>query len=421
MLVLDPVMGMSGDMFAAALIGLGAPEKGVVGALRAAGDDLGLLDAHTHLDFLPDGTLGYRLHVVVLEERPPLLLTEARRYLARSLARVGVAGEYAAFAHRALEILSAAERYVHATLPPPPPAREVSLPVVGTAHTPYQHRAPYQPSPEEAERDAFYIEVEPQYAPGLAALETFSHIFVISYLDRSQGFAVQLHPPWKDGDEQYGVFATRSPNRPSPLGLTRVRLLRVEGNRVYTGPLDLFDGTPVLDLKPFIRSLDGAEGESGNDGWLAGSEHLELHRRGIPHTHPGRAGRLHEAQDIVADLTAAAWGLQSLGAPLGEVVCLAPVAVGGGTVFTSHGRLPVPAPATQFILDEHHIPYAPGPEEVELLTPTGAAILAALSPTFAPREETSPPETDRVGVGLGQRVFDERPNALWLYLTDEEE
>jgi len=51
-------------------------------------------------------------------------------------------------------------------------------------------------------------------------------------------------PPWKDNDKRYGTFATRSPNRPSPIGLTRVKLHRLEGERIYTGPLDLFDGTP---------------------------------------------------------------------------------------------------------------------------------------------------------------------------------
>ncbi|HHE72742.1 MAG TPA: tRNA (N6-threonylcarbamoyladenosine(37)-N6)-methyltransferase TrmO [Chloroflexi bacterium] len=411
---IDPTMGMAGDMFAAALIGLGVPERTMVRAMKAAGEELGLVDIHAHLDFLPDGTPGYRLHVTVAEEREPLALEDAPVYLDHALTRAGVKGAYADFARRALAILCEAERRVHAVEPTAVPmARTVSLPVIGTAHTPYQREAPYQPVPGDAIDGAFYIELDPQYAAGLSGLETFTHVFVVSYLDRSLGYALKVRPPWRRSTERYGVFATRSPNRPSPIGLTRARVRRVEGNRVYTGPLDLFDGTPILDLKPFVRSLDSVGTENiGNDGWLEGSEHLELHRRGVPHVHPGQS-YLHEAQDIVIDVTGAAWGLQWLHVDLSAVTCLAPVYVGGGTVMTSHGQLSIPAPATRFILERYHIPYTSGPVEAELLTPTGAAILAALNPIFVPRDEGVAGNT-RVGAGLGHHTFD-RPNALWLY------
>jgi len=159
--------------------------------------------------------------------------------------------------------------------------------------------------------------------------------------------------------------------------------------------------------------VENVSDERGNDGWLEGSEHLELHRRGIPHTHPGGGGHLHEAQDILLDVVGAAWGLQWLKVDLDTVTCLAPVRVGGGvTDTTSHGRLPIPAPATKAILTKHQIPYESGPVDAELLTPTGAAILAALAPTFVTREN-GPQGELRVGVGLGHRTFD-RPNALRL-------
>jgi len=82
---------------------------------------------------------------------------------------------------------------------------------------------------------------------------------------------------------------------------------------------------------------------------------------------------------------------------------------------TSHGRLPVPAPATRAILEEHHISYQSGPVEAELLTPTGAAILAALSPTFVDREQAEISYV-HVGVGLGHHVFDNHINVLQLAL-----
>jgi uncharacterized protein (DUF111 family) len=92
-----------------------------------------------------------------------------------------------------------------------------------------------------------------------------------------------------------------------------------------------------------------------------------------------------------------------------------PVRVGGGrTGPTSHGRLPVPAPATAAILEQHAIPYQPGPIEAELLTPTGAAILAALSPAFIEREQATV-SFSRAGVGLGHRVFSGQLNVLRLY------
>lgn len=387
-------------MFAAALIGLGAPEEGMIGALEAGGAELGLLNGHTHVEFLPDDTLAYRLHILALRERDAPDAEGARLYLDNALQRAGVAGDYAAFSRRAFTILLAAGLRARGDAVASP-QRTASLPVVGIAHTPYQHEAPYQPAAGAADGDDFYVEMEPGYAAGLSGLETFSHIFVISYLDRTRALEMQVQPPWRDKPERYGVFATRSPNRPSLIGLTRTRLRRVAGNRVYTGPLDLFDGTPVLDIKPFIRSLDGAaEDDPGNDGWLEGSEHLELHRRGIPHTHPGSP---QDMQNVIAVLTAVAWGLQSLAVAMDAVTCLTPVYVGGE-----------PAPATRSILKKHRIPTAPGPGEAELLTLTGAALLAALAPTFVPRAEAALDDL-RLGVGLGQHTLDGQTAALQLH------
>jgi tRNA (adenine37-N6)-methyltransferase len=416
-------MGMAGDMFSAALIGLGAPADEPITAMQTAGEALGGVGVEARSVVLPDGRTARRIHVDV-DTRPPLPIADAPRHLTEALEATGVRGVYADFAQRALAILSQAERVAHGIEPESTPSiSQVSLSIIGHAHTPYHDQAPYQPvqGQDTVASDAFYIELAPAYATGLTQLDTFTHIFVVSYLDRVPGYGMLVRPPWREGDEQYGLFATRSPNRPSPIGLTRTQMRRVKGNRVYTGTLDLYDGTPILDIKPFIRSIDGIESsrrdalDSGNDGWLEGSDHLEIHRRGIPHDHPG-GGQLHEAQDILLDLTGAAWGLQALKVDPGSVMCLSPVRVGGGTTGdTSHGRLPVPAPATRAILDEYHIPYQSGPVEAELLTPTGAAILAALSPAFVDRQRTDMSHT-RAGVGLGHRVFDNYANVLQLAL-----
>jgi tRNA-Thr(GGU) m(6)t(6)A37 methyltransferase TsaA len=240
------------------------------------------------------------------------------------------------------------------------------------------------------------------------------HIFVLSYLNQASEPALTLHPPWKDGSERYGAFATRTPNRPSPIDLTRVQLRHIEGNRIYTGPLDLFDGTPILDIKPFIRSLDGmnVEDDAGNDGWLEGSDHLELHRLGIPHAHPGHSENLEQPQIMIALLTGVAWGLQSLNVDLASVVCTSPLNTGSKTALEL---------TTQSILKRYKIPCLSGKVPVELVTPEGAAILAALSSQFV-QSEDAPQTGIRAGLGLGAQILDTVPNfgALRLFtLTGE--
>lgn len=415
-------MGMAGDMFSAALIDLGAEEEGVLGAMRVAGEMLGSVTATLQHQMLPNGSSAARIEIDGPTSET-LSVADAPGVLERALRAAAIGGVYAGFAHRALAVLCQAERAAHSILAASSGAATgASLAFIGHAHTPYVDRAPYQPTSENtAAAEAFFIDVDPCLAEALSGLDSFSHLYVVSYLERSPGYSLAVRPPWKSGASLYGLFATRSPNRPNPIGLTRVRLRRIEGARIYTGPLDLFDGTPVLDLKPYIQTLDGAPGEPvsdgdpGNDGWLAGSDHLELHRRGIPHQHPG-GGQLHEARNIVVGVVGAAWALQFLRVDLGNVCCLEPVRVGGGTIESaSHGRLSVPAPATQTILDGYGIPYEGGPVDVELLTPTGAAILAALSPSFV-ADRGALPHDARVGAGMGRRAFRSGPpNILRLH------
>ncbi|MEA3351578.1 MAG: tRNA (N6-threonylcarbamoyladenosine(37)-N6)-methyltransferase TrmO [Chloroflexota bacterium] len=407
---IDASAGISADRFVAALIGLGLPEREMVGVIKSVAEDLGMLDAHTHLEFLPDERLAHRLHLIPLEEQKPLPWEEVPATLEHALTQADVSGTYADFAQQVLLILRTAEASGNTPLPLAP-AKNVSLPIIGTAHTPYKHKAPYQPQPENVGDGAFYIQVEPQYAAATYSLETFSHIFVLSYLDKSLEAELSVRPPWKDDDKRYGTFATRSPNRPSPIGLTRVRLRRVEGARIYTGPLDLFNGTPILDIKPFIRSLDGMadDDDAGNDGWLEGSDHLELHRLGIPHTHPGGSGTLAQPQTLIAILTGLGWGLQSLGVDLSSVVCTSPMNTGTEYALEL---------ATRSILEQYKIPCQSETDSGVLVTPYGAAILAALSPQFAAADDV-PSTSKRTGLGLGGQILAAAPafGALRLILS----
>ena len=163
---------------------------------------------------------------------------------------------------------------------------QITYTPIGVIHTPWspEKGAPYQPVEVEADSREFCVEVFPQYAPALERLEAFKFIYVLYHLDRSgESFRLTVSPPWTDGLE-VGLFASRSPQRPNPIGLSIVRLVEVAGNLLYTSGFDAFDGTPLLDLKPYIQELD-AKGES-NYGWLEDlpdKEHLLLHIKGISH------------------------------------------------------------------------------------------------------------------------------------------
>jgi tRNA-Thr(GGU) m(6)t(6)A37 methyltransferase TsaA len=111
------------------------------------------------------------------------------------------------------------------------------------------------------------IEVLPELEPGLLDIEGFSHLFVIWVFDRAGAAELQGAPP--TDDRPHGVFATRSPRRPNPIGLTVVELLGREGPALRVSGLDMLDGTPVLDLKPYLSSVPA---EQLRRGWLAEAE-----------------------------------------------------------------------------------------------------------------------------------------------------
>ncbi|HEY1768394.1 MAG TPA: tRNA (N6-threonylcarbamoyladenosine(37)-N6)-methyltransferase TrmO [Terracidiphilus sp.] len=112
------------------------------------------------------------------------------------------------------------------------------------------------------------IELLPEFAEGLADVEGFSHLFVLWVFDRSEDFDLTARPP-ADSNRPHGVFATRSPRRPNPIGLTVVELLRCEGNSLHVRGVDMLNGTPVLDIKPYLSSVPA---EKLRRGWLAEAE-----------------------------------------------------------------------------------------------------------------------------------------------------
>ncbi len=111
------------------------------------------------------------------------------------------------------------------------------------------------------------VEILPQFEAGLADIEGFSHIIVLWVFDRIEGFDLLANPP--SDNRSHGVFATRSPRRPNPIGLSIVELLRREGPRLHVRGVDMLDGTPILDLKPYLSNVPP---EKLRRGWLAEAE-----------------------------------------------------------------------------------------------------------------------------------------------------
>jgi tRNA-Thr(GGU) m(6)t(6)A37 methyltransferase TsaA len=138
---------------------------------------------------------------------------------------------------------------------------------IGSIHSPYTDTASI-PKGLGATHDAVgVLEILSEFEPGLTDIEGFSHLFVLWIFDRSNSFELIGTPPCDN--RPHGVFATRAPRRPNPIGLTVVELLRREGRLLHVRGVDMLDGTPVLDIKPYLSSIPA---ESLRRGWLAEAE-----------------------------------------------------------------------------------------------------------------------------------------------------
>ena len=125
---------------------------------------------------------------------------------------------------------------------------------IGVVRSPFSEPegVPIQPSRGRSVRAL--VELLPELESGLSDLDGFSHIILICHLHRSRGYSLRV-VPFLD-DMPRGVFATRAPRRPNPIGLSVVRLIAIEGCRLVFEGVDLLDGTPVLDIKPYVPEFD---------------------------------------------------------------------------------------------------------------------------------------------------------------------
>jgi len=143
----------------------------------------------------------------------------------------------------------------------------LSMQPIGYVKSPYKE-ARDVPRGLGAKHDAEgVLEILKEFEAGLTDIEGFSHLIVIWVFDRSGAYELMGTPP--SDNRPHGVFATRSPRRPNPIGLTTVELLRREGSRLHVRGIDMLEGTPILDIKPYLSSI-----ESGalRRGWLEEAE-----------------------------------------------------------------------------------------------------------------------------------------------------
>jgi tRNA-Thr(GGU) m(6)t(6)A37 methyltransferase TsaA len=128
---------------------------------------------------------------------------------------------------------------------------EKRIEVIGIIRSPYKTT---EKAPHQGKDEVFEIEVKEEYGKGLSNIEEYSHLHIFYYLHESHGFSLLTVTPWSS--EERGIFSTRSPNRPTPIGYSVVELIERKGNTLTVKGLDAIDGTPVIDIKPYSSKLD---------------------------------------------------------------------------------------------------------------------------------------------------------------------
>ncbi len=137
---------------------------------------------------------------------------------------------------------------------------------IGLIHSPFTQadQTPVQPYRSAAEGQ---VSLLPEYEAGLEDLEAFSHIILLYFFHQAEpGYELRVKPYFDE--EKHGLFATRYPRRPNPIGLSVVRLVRREGRVLYVEGIDVLDGTPLLDIKPYVPPFDCFP--EATLGWLSG-------------------------------------------------------------------------------------------------------------------------------------------------------
>ena len=140
---------------------------------------------------------------------------------------------------------------------------------IGVIHSPFKEPKGTPIQPTGAKGIDGTVEIFPEYAEGLKDVEGFSHIILIYHFHLSRGASLKVKP-YMD-NEAHGVFAMRGPSRPNPIGISIVRLVSIERNILHIQDIDIVDGTPLLDIKPYVSEFDTRKAE--RTGWLEKNVH----------------------------------------------------------------------------------------------------------------------------------------------------
>jgi tRNA-Thr(GGU) m(6)t(6)A37 methyltransferase TsaA len=174
---------------------------------------------------------------------------------------------------------------------PKPPTLELAP--IGVVHSPWRakHVAPRQPAAAQGVAGTIELFANGEFEHALSDLDEWSHIWVLFWFHLNKGWHAKVLPP--RSHKKRGVFSTRSPHRPNPLGLSVLRLERIEGRILHVRNLDILDQTPVFDIKPYLAYTDAPEG--ANAGWLSSDS-------GASQADPGPHYRVDWAAGVAAQL-----------------------------------------------------------------------------------------------------------------------
>jgi tRNA-Thr(GGU) m(6)t(6)A37 methyltransferase TsaA len=142
---------------------------------------------------------------------------------------------------------------------------------IGIIHTPFTQAEGTPIQPIYAKGAEGVIEIFPEYAQGLEDVDGFERIWLIYFFDRASAAKLKV-VPFRDKSER-GLFATRAPCRPNPIGLSAVRLLGIDGLHIRVADIDILDGTPLLDIKPYIPQVDSFP--DSRAGWFDRSPNIQ--------------------------------------------------------------------------------------------------------------------------------------------------
>ncbi len=148
---------------------------------------------------------------------------------------------------------------------------------IGTIHSPFKDLEGMPIQPIGAKGIKGEVHLKEEYQEGLIDLEGFSHIILIYHLHLSKGYSLKVKP-FLDTTKR-GIFSTRAPKRPNPIGMSVVCLDKVEGSIIHISNVDVVDGTPLLDIKPYIPNFDKCEGEEVRIGWFEDKHEDANHKK----------------------------------------------------------------------------------------------------------------------------------------------